>query len=593
MEKLSFEFDSVPHYFESTSGTCKSLEDVVVFVRGQVKDPRKPVIIETDAAFSGDVLAPYNIYLSEEAAAKGVGLGGVSGRNCVMVLNFDDIENTDPDNIELQIKQYASKYEVPTFSVYIIGDEVDKIYDFMLAAQGHTVSAYSFVYPAALKRRLRLKPNGYDIHPASQDFDSQVRRNTASWPYLKNILDNLAKEIIENHKEPQNLALSRSHTVKVLSTYLYMVSGQTPADLWLYTFDQVSLKYMYPFGKLSMFERIEFLRKMPPVIGYSSDTTEELSLIKVFKKVYPTPVFVHMIEDDKLIEYSKLTQSMQALFHPESLAKVSESGADSPCRIVDSRMLFKGSSDYFTDDEQVKISLVGNEDAEVDAKWASTFAEIESKWIAHQQGNVTRGEMEAADMASAFMSFKNSYIVQIQAGGRTKHAVVYCKDTFGVLCTSHSEVCTYGVELLIPEEKFHRFVDAVIASQFLSKEYRSSVGQTGLMPASYSKELSTFSARLTPAVPPMVSVAMGLLPMLKNGLSYYDKILRCRPDVLPIVLDNNSVAYDKSPLFDVLPLDNLRRDMVASKSITSCGTIRGMGDTALMVSYEAFKGVMM
>lgn len=581
-ERLAMDIKDIPQYFPQIGGGA-SITDVIVYVREKYPDPRQAILLETETVLPEEELANDNIFLSE-TALKAANISGVSD-TCACVLNFDKIENTTPDAIELLLNQFSQQYYIEKFSIYVIGQDTQKIYQFVQDVSGHPVSDRTIRYPNSVWKLLRQKENGIDIWPLASYIQTESGRNGLRWEQLERELDKYEAEICSGGKEVQCLSPTRNKVVKYLMTYFNMLPGIQPANLRTFVFDQITTQFMYPYGKLSMYERIMFLRNMPWTVGYCSLNNDEVALLQIADKVYPTPVFVYIVEQNKLIEFSKLPDSMKALFHPSTISETI--GGQS--QIIDSRLLFPGSKECFPEEAKTIKYMNAYSDLNIDEKWADIFSMIEDAWITHQFNMKERGAAGYDEPEPAYLSFKNSYLVKVSGSKSSFSAIVYCKDTLGIFCKAYSEACTSGVAMLIQEENFNQLVDPMIARQSLTREYERIVGKTSLMQSSYSTALSTETARLQPAVPLRILLAMHLLPTLRNGLSFYDKLLRCRADILPIVLDKNSRAYDKSKLFDIFSLQSLRKDPAAKRSISSFGTVRGFENQRLLVTYHAFE----
>lgn len=596
VERMSFKLKDVPFYCTEHN---HNIIDIIVFVRDKIPDPHIPVIVDTDRGISGvDTLAAQNIYLSEESFRNSSTLGGLS-KDCACVINIDRLASPDVDSVEEFINNFIVKYTVSSFTVYLTGTNMNALYQLFVDIPAHEISQYKFQYPDKVLKRVSLKDNGFDIAPVSAELDTMTYRKSLTWDGLSSKLYAIVKDVSEGKKEVQCLSSYRTRTTKLLSTYLNMHPGVVIGNTRMFLLDLMQSKFIYPVGKLSMFERIRFLKMLPKVVGFSNPANDEVSLLRVVQLVFPDPVLIYIREQNKIIEYQKLPEGMRALFHPNGLPFRRTEGYSS--YIYDSRNLFPTSTGYFLPKEENRIRLHDyKDDHAADVEICKDFANIERVWIQHQvhshavakeakERGMLNEDVGQLKMEPLGLSFKNTYIVKFRANSEEYTAYVYCKDSCGILVKVHSELCIEGFPMLVPEEHFYRLVDAKFAQDVIEREYVNTTGANTLIAKSYSSELITRDAyALEPAIPIDVSLAINMLPMELSYLSYYDKILRCRENIVPIVRDVNSELYEHSPVLNVLHLNHLRDDLIAGSILNSCGTI----DTAsLLVSYEAFKGV--
>ena len=326
------------------------------------------------------------------------------------------------------------------------------------------------------------------------------------------------------------------------------------------------------------------MKALPSVVGLANPTSE-VALLRIKGKAYPNPVFIYLVESDRIIEYRNLNEGMKALFHPASLSMKPDANAGS--FIVDTRTLFKGSKEYFTPDIDYMLDLTKHEDFETDVYYRDLFTTIEHKWIEYQNRvYANTGEPRLP----AYLSFKNSYIVALNTPQGLQSAVVYFKDEFSLTANVYSELDLNGIRMIIRENNFSNLIDARYAKSIIEKEYSKIVGESSLMNVSYSKELSLDVEKLYPALPPEVMLSMSLLQTIKTGLSYFDKMLRTRENIIPINMSKDKNGININPIFNHISLNSIRDDEVASKCITSFGTVSGMTDSTINLSYQSFKG---
>lgn len=184
-----------------------------------------------------------------------------------------------------------------------------------------------------------------------------------------------------------------------------------------------------------------------------------------------------------------------------------------------------------------------------------------------------------------YLSIKNTLLVR--RGG--KNYLMYCPEELGVKVIMMSEY--FGLhEKVIGEGEFNRIIDAQHERAILKRD-RASTSAKG------NKELAviwkTFqeAVALQPAIPLETSLYMNLLPLHQNGLSYYDRRLRCHANVLPLVTSIDSPLCDVSPLFKDIALEDLRSDPLARYSINCFGTLAQHNEhnPTLPITYKAFR----
>ncbi len=545
-------------------------KDIVAYVRGQVvPDIWTPVVLDS-------MLRPLAVNELEESGIFWKGLNEDKASSMVgvsvhsyCVVDVKSLDSSLPDcGLMAILHDFWTSNNIARCDVLIVGDNdgssgpvntlLRKLKDYVL-----TNNVEGVFFPGFVIKQNKLLPYGLDISEYAQKIEWYRGRNSLDSKVLSEILQAVDGEIDPERTVIQDLREMRTTDVKMLTTYFVMKHGLPPAYVTTFISEYVKFQFLYPFRKLSLYERMAFIHSVPRLVGYIGNTISFYCLAQVHKRVYPHPHYVFDMQTNRLVE---------------NVEDFYIDVADKSVKFYDFRRWFIESRDYFSSDSGVRkptgeIDVVRDKrapsrDEEVDRKISSMFAEY-SKLVTDEQ---------------VYLSVKNTVIMERDK----KRYLLYCPEEGAIMVMLMSEY-TGMFPLVIPETEFCKLIDAQMCSALLNRD-RASTASAGREEMVVRWRKADPSKAIKPAVPLEVTLYGTLLDTYQNGFSYFDRCLRCQPDVLPIVTSHDSPSRDVNPIFDYFDFADLRRDPQAGSVINCFGTISNFSKRRpeLPITFQVF-----
>lgn len=560
---VQLEIASVPRIFSMERGGGLCARDVIAVVRGTYEpDPWVPVVIDLKGKGSPvavEELEGSSIYWKGVNDAKAGMQMGISVYSYFVV----DAKALDGDGEDCGLIEKAQafrmKYDIQSFDILITGDKDDsevlakmvRLKDYLLSTERE-----DFIFPAFIVEQNKLRKDGFDISPIASEVDRARQRNMLDYKVLGDILSRVNESIVPGVTVIQDIKGMRTRDVKLLSTYYTLKHTLPPAYVSSFIAEYIKFEFVYPRTKLSLYERVAFLHRLPRVIGYIGTNQSFNCLADVREKIYPAPHYIFDLDAHRVLS-------------EEEFFPITSPG----CHFADFRTMFRDSLQpiAFTDSTSNKaIAQAGSgQDEVVNKQLVDMFYELSL----------------LVDSEQVFLSVKNSMLVERNG----KRYLFYCPEECGVRVVLLSEFFGY-FEYVITEGEFRNIIDAQIVRALLQRDHapNDEAGSTALA-VTWKKIDPNLSIR--PAIPLEVTLNMYMLPQHRNGLSYYDSQLRCHLDVLPIITSHDSDLRDISPLFKTLTLESLRGDPQARYAVNCFGTLANQSSQApvLPLTYKAFK----
>lgn len=540
---ISINLADIPKYFnmDYTSELCA--RDIIAYVRGSIEEnPWVPVVLECNSKpISSGELEGSAIYwkgINDDKINNILGLSVYT--YCVVNVSSLDRNKSDCGLGDILV-EFKSKYGIHTFDILVVGENdgdagesvqtLVKLKEYVYESGRDDV-----IFPAFIVRQNKRLEHGLDIDPYAKLIDSKRNANTLDASYLTEVLQELAEKISHDTTVIQDLDGRRTQTIKLLITYLNLKHNLPPIYLSSFVADYLRFQFFYPRTKLSLYERVAFMRRLPKAVGYISANQDFHCLAAVANKLYPKPHYIFDLEKRCLVEATQIFE----LQNPE-------------LKFIDYRRMFPHSQHPLCTSQTTRTDIAvsnSSSDEEVDRKLVDMFA--------------TLSTLVGAE--PVFLSVKNTVMVDL----RGKRYILYCPEEFGVQLHMISEYIGHYVTV-ITEGNFYRLIDAQLEKAILERDRAPSSTKASHALATVWRQWNPENA-LQPALPLDVSLYMCMLPQGKNGLSYYDQALRCSRDVLPIITSLDSELRDVSPLFKDISLKSLRNDPQSKYAINSFGT---------------------
>lgn len=558
IREFKIDLSSVPRLFNVNDPSMLCARDIIAYVRGTIeKDPWVPVVLVTkEKAFALEEFEGSHIYWKDVNDEKAGDISSLSvDTYCVVRVEDLTADKEDCGLLDV-IDSFRNTHNVKSFSVLIVGEDDKAEQSALLSQLRQFVVEHAMldvIFPRFITVQNKLLPNGFDIAPAARKIESYLLKNELTYSVLDEVLAEILPNITEGVTAIQDLDEERSLSVRLLSLYLTLKYKLPPVYVTSFIVDYVEMQVFYPFKSLSLYERVNFLYRMPKVIGYLGNNQGFNCLAAVNKKIFPLPHYVFNLTKGKL--------------EPD----VARFALDSPgMRFADFRSHFKESENVFLPRSSAKnaVSSISDSDLIADRKLVEAFMKL-SRSVTEEP---------------VFLSVKNCILASRQG----ERFLLYCPEECGVEVTLMSEY--FGLlPQVLTEKDFPRIIDAQIEKALLGRSRAGSVSKGITALATQWKQFDE-SLALRPAIPLDTVLYMKLLPVYKNGLSYYDTHLRCCTDILPIITSTDSSLWDVSPLFKHMSLEALRGDPLASAVVNCFGTLSNStgSDSTLAVTYEAF-----
>lgn len=525
------------------------LRDVIVYVRKQFPNPHQKVLIKTDMTFPEKDLLGQLIFIdgvNNDKLLEPRGLGAIS---FLPVEITAESKSKNGFGIYDSVMTFTQVYGVTNFEILVFGDDADLVAEVWEYLQSTSELPYKVVFPVSVTKQLKLFKNGIDIAPYAKRLDTAAQRNGLTTKFLRSVLAELHEQVKAGKTAIQDFEDTRSMYAKWLTLCLVQKFNLPPVYLGSYISEYVAYNISYPFEKLSLFERISFVNKLPASVGYVGTNQEFMCVYQIANKIYPLPAIAFDLSTGEVV-----TDDMKR-FDVRHL------------RIQDYRKRFTGSSSYFVG-TGTGLQSAGSSDAATDASLAKIFAEMTRR----------------AGLDGVYLSVRNTLMVQ-HAG---KPYVLYYDEPLGLVGALQSEY--FGNHMMVvKEEDFHNLIDVklVLAAQRKDNAATMAEGRS-----EFTEIMVRAATTLTPAIPVDVLMCSELAGLYDNELSYYDQRLRCDRNVMPIVTHADSELKRTRTVFDYISLDNVMNDKIASVALSSFGTLNANSGhvTSLPVSIDTFRG---
>lgn len=562
-EVVKLSLNDIPCLFNFEQANKHCALDIVSYVRGRlVRNPWVPVILDTTGdPVSYIELESYGIFWKGTNDNKASSQLGIS-LSTYCAIDISKLNDTDEDcGFEKAIADYREEFSINSFDVIISCMEDSEYRARLSKLRKYVVDCgrADVVFPTFVVKETRALPNGLDLSEAAHEIRVNRYRNALDYKFLNELLDRLNSKVIPGVTVLQDLHEQRTYEVKLLMNYLTLKHMLPPIYVSSFIMEYIEFEWFYPRKKLSLFERISFLRRLPSVVGFLGRYQEFNCLANVERKIYPHPHYVFNLSTHQVLE------------DPEDFT------LDNPAvKVADFRQMFSGSHTMCIDmplDGRAGANealAIGASDMETDNQLRVLFSEL--AYLVSDE--------------SVYPSIKNCLLCERDG----ERYVLYCPEECGVELSLVSSVFG-GYRTVVPESEFCYICDAQIEKALLS---RARVGSRKEATNALAVTWSEFDPKyaMKPAIPLEVTMRSMLLPPAQSGLSYYDICLRCSPDVLPTVTSVDSKAYDVSPVFGTIMGQTFLGDSQVREAVTCFGTLGThiSGDVKVPITYKVMQG---
>lgn len=544
-EKLHLAKDSVVSYFSQDD--CPSLWDIIIHVREKFPDPRQQVVVTSDFPLSIRSLQSHLIFVEGETDQFVTDVPKL-GQDCYCLARIDgtncELEDCGINSI---IVAFSSLYSVSQFDVLVYSDDDSLLSKAWEYVQSNRFDGISYKFPRRFTSKIQIAENGVNVAKYSERLSAAKRKNELDISTISTVVEEFRKEISQGKTAIQSTEDSRSLYSQWLTLLAIQEFDLPPVYVGSYISEYVECYVAYPFEKLSMYERVMFVRDLPEYIGYIGSNVDARSLFACRTKIYPKPVAIFNITKEQM--QPDLIEDFDLGTQP----------------LYDYRAFFKESINPFTP-PTTGLSASGQGDSDIDRKWSAIFA-----------------AMIALADSDIYPSIHNTVVFKARSG---EICVAYFDEPLGLVGVLQSPY--FGLHAFtISEDEFHHLIDVKILLALWKQNNAASQDAASSFKSVVASARSTFR----PAIPIFLLMCVELATGL-SGLSYYDQRLRCDRVCVPIVTHSDSKLTPKSSVFDFISLPNLLRDKYAASTITSFGSVNQSTKFKgkIPVSIESFRG---
>lgn len=532
---LDLDIKKVPRYY--STGSAPDIKDLVVYVRSRYPNPRRCVIINCTASVPTKELADLFIFVNSDTVAEEVSkIRGLSSK-CYCLIEATESRLAMPGyGILDTVGEFCALHSLSTCEVLVYGDNLDVLSALWEYVQDSQHWNFKTHFPYKSVTGFRLLDNGVDIAPYAEKLDLAYGRNSLTVSLIQRVLKELADKVNNEGKVVlQNFEETRSIYAKWITQVLTHNYSLSPMYMNSFLSEYLDLEIGYPLEKLSMFERINYLNKLPKRVGFVTKYTSKTCIFDITTKILPSPTVVYSLADKDFV-VGDLSEF--------KLGNVS---------FIDWRKWFAGSPGYFANNsgsaKHAGILPIEMSDPAADDALLSIFLDMISKC----------GE------EVLFPSVRNTALM-LRNG---KYYIAYYSEPLGIYGVMVSEY--FGREnYVLRETEFYQLIDV----KFVLSSHRVRSVQGTVEKAEQTRELvSKLASTFNTAIPPQISMYATLVGNAATELSYYDKRLRCDKVLLPSITHADVKSSDQIGLFDLIDILNVGRDPIASRAISSFGSI--------------------
>lgn len=296
------------------------IKDYIAYVRKQYPDPWTRIYLKTDTIPAGStVMKEANIYcyFTEQE------LENVKGQEQDVLLGIEDAfliitkellvdsnKSTIRDALKHSIASFQQKANLSIFDVLLYFEEMseeniallNQIHD--IAASEYFSSDLHFIYPKKFEKHLRIDTENIDIvrHMDAIRDARNIRK------FSKELLDDLIAFVLQEHEKGKTKitysGFESFSDLRYVVPYLYLKYGLEfiyPDSLLTWT---TNSNYIYLYNRLSLYERLRFVQKLPEAFCYNIDKLFQRVDCRLKSYTTPSIVAVYDFETCEEVEIS-------------------------------------------------------------------------------------------------------------------------------------------------------------------------------------------------------------------------------------------------------------------------------------------------
>ena len=530
------------------------------------------------------VLHAHSVYLDTEADIASISLGETEGEKCVAVPFSMCIKNgnvLDADEIYSKVTRLCKSDN----DIWLVYDDVEasneiafRLYSVL---QDHSPEI-CFAFPDKFIRSLARDDTAINLTELESTIPNGILE-PVRYEDVYNVLSVIDSKYKANPAESKFIdgsAVASSPTARVKELYAICILNYNVypfTRLHGFLDDLLETKLMYPIDKMSLYERIMFMRRMPRSIGFISRGYKKVLAVKVDGIVYDRQ-YAKLYDWDTCEEvpnFEFVTTRMYA--------------GEEETQLVDPRELFS-SEGFFQPNDSVENTkeLWEHRDFKVNLECVAKFRRMNINAPISFKNSVLvkyRGRLCLAYFPHKFTLF-GSVISPLLGGYTMKQGLIPANQI--ELFNDPLQTYEGGYRIEIDEDEFHSIVDVRLAlAQFDVESIHNSSDRL-----KHSLDIFNRLAqmpRLEPALPLDLTLMCDFCTPSQSKLSVYDLMLRTMGNVLPVNKDD--AGNFKHSLIDEISLEVIEESFMTKNYITCFGTLVNMGEPMILpITYSELKG---
>lgn len=594
---IKFNLSDVPCVYSETR--TPNTYDIIAFVRAQYPNPRTAVVLSCDNVEKLDLISLNRqcIYVDGQKEEDLNTLGGLIEDAC-LVIDYSMLkpEEEDCGLIEI-VSDLSSKYELTDTNLLFVGpvnEETLEVYKRLRVILNEQFTSQKYRFPKGTQQSILRSPNSLILDDIADILNNRPAHTLLDYKLLSKGLNEIQrlytdKECPKRHVQINNgvpSLLLRKLYVGTIMKFQAFPRHRPQA----YNTDSYAFQYLYPVGKLSLYERLMFVRRLPRSLGYVTPGSATCVCFKFVTPLYEMEV--DSTGDDESIykpiviyDWETCEEVFDVPFHPFKTLACNEATT-----LYDPRNFFENSG--YTERKGEPLTngsqIWDNPDYQISRKIVEKFRKMSVKRPISFKNAVPfyyNDHMYLAYMPYQLM-LGGSIISNITGG----YSALDLDPDRKKLATSFSPLDAYegGITITIPEKEFNRLTDVRIPLSYWAAE---AVNNVRMYHATAEQFFYRYSNKLavTPAIPVDLAMIVDLTQTSNCGLSMYDRMLRCMPNVLPVSFDERG-DYPNCILNEI-SLETLSNGLLSQNYINCCGTLTSFDpEPSLPITYKELKG---
>lgn len=335
--ELDFNIRNIPIIFSSSN--TPNIYDCIAFIRSKCLNPWEKIILRSSDIYLKDALASINIFYKDQSYTENDNVSNslLTSEKIYMVITKDMFVTDEFDyGILGLINLFCKKYNVSELTVLLYFNiENDKdikiLKDIFVLLNDGKYHNYIIKYPNSLSHYLKDNVNTIDLFTHISDLNVKRTQDTCSYSNFDSINSFVIEEMSLNKKVITYSGIDGCVEQRFLIPYFVLKYNLKPMFYRSFISWCEEYHYLYFYGKMSLYERIAFVKNLPIAMRYfvKSDIQVDCRLLGFkFPKVlniynYETCEEVDVnidLSKDRLIDYRTLFKN-QTSFHPNGCTK--------------------------------------------------------------------------------------------------------------------------------------------------------------------------------------------------------------------------------------------------------------------------------